>query len=150
MAPAKKCRIDSGTSTVAVTSTGGGSQHSTATTSLLFADAGYYDKELKRHLIAKPRQELDESVREEIKEVVEEFEPDIYVVPTLIKTTKNRLAGGCKRLGQRVHGIYSAAESQCIVVRSLRWMFDHLATVNTLQATGTEAFSCEDSEMRTR
>ena len=74
---------------------GGGSQHSgsgsqdwTATTRLLFADAGYYHKELKRHLIANPRQELDESVREEIKEVVEEFEPDIYVVPTLIKTTK--------------------------------------------------------------
>ena len=47
MEPAKKRRVDSGTSTAAGTSTGGGSQHSTATTSLLFADAGFVDDELK-------------------------------------------------------------------------------------------------------
>ena len=80
----KKRRVDS----AAGTSTGSGSQDWTATTRLLFADAGYYHKELKRHLIANPRQELDESVREEIRKVVEDFDPDIYVVPELIKTTK--------------------------------------------------------------
>ena len=39
--PAKKRRVDSGTSTAAGISTDGGSQHSIATTSLLFDDAGF-------------------------------------------------------------------------------------------------------------
>ena len=86
MEPAKKRRVDSGTSTAAGTSTGGGSQHSTATTSLLVADASFVDDELKDHLIAGPRQAPDESVMDEINEVVTEFAPDIYVGPVLIKT----------------------------------------------------------------
>ena len=77
MEPAKKRRVDSGSnggpsgrSNAAGTSTGGGSQDSTATTSLLFADAGYFHKELKNHLIASPRQDAVESAREEIEEVL--------------------------------------------------------------------------------
>ena len=83
MEPAKKHRVDSGTST------GGGSQpwYSKTTTSLLFADTGYFHEELKNHLIASESPDPDESVREEIEAVVKEFEPDIYAAPTLIKTS---------------------------------------------------------------
>ena len=80
----KKRRVDS----AAGTSTGSGSQHLTATTSLLFADVGSFDKELQRHLVTLPRQEPDESAREEIEDVVKELQPDIYVAPTVIKTKK--------------------------------------------------------------
>ena len=59
---------------------------STATTSLLFADASFVDDELKDHVIADPRQARDENVMDEINEVVTEFAPDIYVRPALIKT----------------------------------------------------------------
>jgi len=86
MEPAKKRRVDSGTSTAAGPSTGGGSQQSNATTSLLFADAGLVHDNLKDHLMAGSRQAPDESVMDQIKEVVTEFAPDIYVKPALIKT----------------------------------------------------------------
>ena len=93
MEPAKKRRVDSGSSgsagvrsTAAGTSTGGGSQHSTTTTSLLFADADFVDDELKDHLIAGARRAPDESVMNQVKEVIVEFEPDICVDPARIKT----------------------------------------------------------------
>ena len=81
--PTKTHRVDSGTST------NNGSQpwYSKTITSLLFADNGYYNEILKGHLSAIARQEPDESVNEEIKEIADEFEPDIFVAPTLIKTT---------------------------------------------------------------
>ena len=56
--PVKKRRVDSGSFTAAGPLyrvdqvTGGGSQHSTATTRLLFADAGCFDEELIDHLVA--------------------------------------------------------------------------------------------------
>ena len=92
MDQAKKRRSDSGSgsggvhSTAAGTSTGGGSQHSTATTWLLFADAGCFDEELIDHLIAGTPLEPDDIVMDEIQEVVNKFGPDIYVRPALVKS----------------------------------------------------------------
>ena len=46
--------------------------------------------------------------------------------------------------------IYSAAESEYIVAHSLRWMHDHVASVDTTQRTAKdhEALPREDPEMQ--
>ena len=107
MEPAKKRRVDSGKTgsggvhpTAAASSTGGSGQHSiamagsaagsskhsTATTSLLFIDYGNVDGELQHHLIASARHSPAIDEMEQIKELIDELEPDIVVNPQIIKT----------------------------------------------------------------
>ena len=80
MNPQKKCRAAFGDSTAS------SSQHSTMTTTLLFADVAAVDSELQDHLVESARISQTEDLMSEVDEVLKEFKPDIYVSPTLIKT----------------------------------------------------------------
>ena len=86
--PAKKRRVDSGTSTDSETSTDDGSQHSIAPISLFFTDVGFVEDKLQGHIMEDSRHSPDPVTMDDIDELVSEVGPEIYVKPQLVKTEK--------------------------------------------------------------